>query len=113
MGEKYKFDYYYGSQADQFSFFRLPKLLIRDKRFKDVSSDAKILYGILLDRMSLSMKNRWMDDENRCKSQYKNAQKSEYKNVQGSDIYSSGCASKKDRFSLRRYDGPLIETISE
>lgn len=48
-----------------------------------------------------------------CKSQYKNAQKSEYKNVQGSDIYSSGCASKKDRFSLRRYDGPLIETISE
>ena len=65
MGEKYKFDYYYGSQADQFSFFRLPKLLIRDKRFKDVSSDAKILYGILLDRMSLSMKNRWMDDENR------------------------------------------------
>ena len=65
MGEKYKFDYYYGSQADQFSFFRLPKLLIRDKRFKDVSSDAKILYGILLDRMSLSIKNRWMDDENR------------------------------------------------
>lgn len=49
----------------------------------------------------------------KCKSQYKNAQKSEYKNVQGSDIYSSGCASKKDRFSLRRYDGPLIETISE
>ena len=65
MGEKYKFDYYYGSQADQFSFFRLPKLLIRDKRFKDVSSDAKILYGILLDRMSLSIKNKWMDDENR------------------------------------------------
>lgn len=52
-------------------------------------------------------------DDLYCKSQYKNAQKSEYKNVQGSDIYSSGCASKKDRFSLRRYDGPLIETISE
>ena len=50
---------------------------------------------------------------NGCKSQYKNDQKSEYKNVQTSDIYSSGCASKKDRFSLRRYDGPLMDTISE
>ena len=57
--------------------------------------------------------DRIFADKHNCKSQYKNAQKSEYKNVQGSDIYSSGCASKKDRFSLRRYDGPLIETISE
>ena len=58
-------------------------------------------------------KNKPMTTTTICKSQYKNAQKSEYKNVQGSDIYSSGCASKNDRFSLRRYDGPLIETISE
>jgi len=65
MAIKYKFDYYYGSEADQFSFFRLPKVLIRDKRFKNISSDAKILYGILLDRMSLSIKNRWLDDSNR------------------------------------------------
>lgn len=60
-----EFDYYYGSQAEQFSFYRLPKSLIKDKQFKRVSSDAKILYGIMLDRMSLSIKNHWVDGENR------------------------------------------------
>lgn len=65
MAEDMQFDYYYGSQAEQFSFFRLPKVLIKDKRFKKISSDAKILYGIMLDRMSLSIKNRWVDKENR------------------------------------------------
>ena len=65
MAENYKFDYYYGSQADQFSFFRIPKILVRDKKFKHISSDAKILYGLLLDRMSLSIKNKWLDQENR------------------------------------------------
>lgn len=65
MAENYRFDYYYGSEADQFSFIRVPKALIKDKRFKSTSSDAKLLYGLLLDRMSLSMKNKWLDDENR------------------------------------------------
>lgn len=60
-----EFYYYYGSQAEQFSFYRLPKSLIKDKQFKRVSSDAKILYGIMLDRMSLSIKNRWVDGDNR------------------------------------------------
>lgn len=53
MSEKTIFDYFYGSQSEQFSFFRLPKVLIRDERFRKISSDAKILYGIMLDRMSL------------------------------------------------------------
>lgn len=53
------------SQAEQFSFFRLPKILIRDEQFKKISSDAKILYGIMLDRMSLSRENKWMDQNNR------------------------------------------------
>ena len=60
------FDYYYGAEAEQFSFYRIPRLLIKDKRFKGLSSDAKLLYGLMLDRMSLSMKNGWLDDENRA-----------------------------------------------
>ena len=58
-------DYYYGDQAEQFSFYRIPKLLFTDKRFKDLSAEAKILYGLLLDRMSLSAKNGWLDQEGR------------------------------------------------
>ena len=65
MSEKKIFDYFYGSQSEQFSFFRLPKALIRDERFRKIASDAKILYGIMLDRMSLSRENKWFDDENR------------------------------------------------
>ena len=60
-----KFNYYYGKEAEQFSFFRIPKLLFTDEAFKDLSSDAKVLYGILLGRMSLSMKNNWIDEENK------------------------------------------------
>lgn len=63
--EKISFDYYYGKEADQFTFFRIPKLLFTDKVFKKLSVDAKVLYGILLDRMSLSMKNKWLDEKNR------------------------------------------------
>ena len=66
MNENTKFDYYYGIEADQFSFYRVPRLLIKDERFKGLSSDAKLLYGLMLDRMSLSMKNGWLDKENRA-----------------------------------------------
>lgn len=59
------FDYYYGIEAEQFSFYRIPRQLIKDKRFKCLSSDAKLLYGLMLDRMSMSMKNGWLDEENR------------------------------------------------
>ena len=65
MAEKNMFDYFYGSQSEQFSFFRLPKIIVRDEKFKKISSDAKILYGIMLDRMSLSRENHWVDDQNR------------------------------------------------
>ena len=60
-----KFDYYYGSEAEQFSFYRVPRLLIKDTRFKELSSDAKLLYGLMLDRLALSIKNGWLDEENR------------------------------------------------
>lgn len=65
MDNNYRFDYFYGSQSEQFSFFRLPKVIVRGERFKKLSSDAKILYGIMLDRMSLSRENKWVDQENR------------------------------------------------
>ena len=60
-----KFNYYYGSEADQFSFIRIPKIMLIDKVFQTLSMAAKVLYGVLLDRMSLSMKNGWLDEENR------------------------------------------------
>ena len=60
------FNYFYGTEADQFSFYRIPKALFTDSYFKDLSSDAKILYGLMLDRMSLSIKNQWFDDKNRA-----------------------------------------------
>lgn len=65
LGKEEVFDYYYGTEAEQFSFFRIPRVLIQDSRFKQVSTDAKLLYGLMLDRMSLSMKNGWLDEENR------------------------------------------------
>ena len=65
-----KFDYYYGIEAEQFSFYRVPRMLMKDERFKDLSSDAKLLYGLMLDRMALSMKNGWFDEENRAYIHY-------------------------------------------
>ena len=59
------FEYYYGHEAEQFTFYRIPKLLIKDKRFSGISSDAKMLYGLMLDRMQLSIKNGWIDEVNR------------------------------------------------
>lgn len=66
MSEILQLDYYYGIEAEQFSFYRVPRLLIKDERFKKLSSDAKLLYGLMLDRMSLSIKNKWFDDNNRA-----------------------------------------------
>ena len=60
-----EFNYYYGSQADQFSFIRIPRVMLTEEAFSEVSLHAKVLYSVLLDRMSLSRKNGWLDDENR------------------------------------------------
>ena len=70
MGDGLRFDYYYGIEAEQFSFYRVPRLLIKDERFKELSSDAKLLYGLMLDRMALSIKNGWFDEENRAYIHY-------------------------------------------
>ena len=55
-----KLEYYYENEAEQFVYYRVPKILVKDKRFSKISSDAKLLYSLLLDRMSLSRKNGWV-----------------------------------------------------
>ena len=57
------FSYYYKNEAEQFNFYRIPKVLFTDKHFSKLSVEAKVLYGLLLDRMSLSLKNNWIDEE--------------------------------------------------
>ena len=61
MDDRIKLSYFYGKEADQYSFYKIPKLLFTEEYFKKISVEAKVLYGLMLDRMSLSMKNQWMD----------------------------------------------------
>ncbi|MCI6429417.1 MAG: replication initiator protein A [Lachnospiraceae bacterium] len=65
MEQEPKFDYFYGCQSEQYSFYRIPKVLFTNEYFRPLSCEAKVLYGLLLDRMALSMKNQWMDEQNR------------------------------------------------
>ena len=65
MPETLNLNYYYGNEADQYSFYRIPKILLTDRRYKGVSLEAKVLYGLLLDRMGLSARNGWLDDNGR------------------------------------------------
>src|SRR5699024_9620731 len=58
-------DYFYGPQAEQFAFYRIPKALFTDPAFRSISTDAKVLYGLLLYRMSLSARNDWLDEQGR------------------------------------------------
>lgn len=57
--------YYYGKEAEQYSFYRIPKELFTGKAYQGVSAEAKILYGLMLDRMGLSVKNGWLDEKGR------------------------------------------------
>lgn len=66
MDDRIKLSYFYGKEAEQFSFYKIPKLLFTEEYFKGVSVEAKVLYGLMLDRMSLSVKNWWMDEEGRA-----------------------------------------------
>ena len=65
MAAEIFYNYYYGDESNQFSFYRIPRQLITGNDFKRLSTDAKLLYGLLLDRMSLSAKNGWYDDHGR------------------------------------------------
>ena len=56
-------NYFYGNEAEQFNFYRIPKILFTDRRYKAVSMEAKVLYGLMLDRMNLSIRNGWLDSD--------------------------------------------------
>ncbi len=66
-----QFDYFYSKESQQFSFIQIPLELFTNEYYKNISSDAKILYGLMLSRMSLSQKNNWFDDDNRVYIIYK------------------------------------------
>lgn len=76
-----QFDFYYGSEAEQFYFYRIPKILFTDKRFSSISVEAKVLYGLMLDRMSLSIKNGWIDEGNRVYIYFKLEDAMEYMGI--------------------------------
>ena len=59
------YDYFYGTESEQYSFYRIPRLLVTGEQFKELSIDAKLLYGLMLDRMALSAKNGWYDENGR------------------------------------------------
>ena len=65
MAQTTPYGYFYGDEADQYTFYRLPKVLFTESRYKGLTDGAKILYGLMLDRMSLSAKNGWLDNSNR------------------------------------------------
>ena len=65
MEQNLGFKYFYGTEAESFTFYRIPKALMTEESFKVLTSDAKILYGLMLDRMSLSLKNGWFDEDGR------------------------------------------------
>lgn len=63
--QEIQFEYFHGVEAEQYSFYRVPKILFTAECFRTLSCEAKVLYGLMLDRMSLSIKNRWLDKEDR------------------------------------------------
>ena len=87
-------DYFYGQAGELFSFYRIPKALFQEPRFQNLSTDAKTLYGILLDRMSLSARNGWLDKAGRVFIIYT------VQEVQDS----LGCADKKATKLLRELE---------
>ena len=74
-------DYFYRSEAGQFSFIKIPKLLVTGEDFSSLSISAKILYGLLLDRMAIASKNQWIDDEGRVYIQYQLSEIQEDMNI--------------------------------
>lgn len=58
-----KLDYFYDTEAESFRFYQIPVLLLEEKEYRDISDTAKILYGVLLSRLALSRKNRWIEEK--------------------------------------------------
>lgn len=76
---KIEFGYFHDYESEQFAFYRIPKVLFTDEYFRNLSSDAKVLYGLMLDRMALSIRHQWFDEEGKYLSGQKQKGKNPYK----------------------------------
>ncbi len=94
-----KNNYFYKSESEQFAFYRIPKLLFTDSRYAGISVEAKVLYGLMLDRMNLSVRNNWVDDDNRVYIYFTLEEITDYLSI-GKD---------KGVKLLKELDGMLIE----
>lgn len=92
------FDYFYEEQSESYSFYRIPKMLFTEEIFEALSSDAKVLYGLLLDRISLSRENGWMDDAGRVYVYY--TIKSVKKSMRCANTKACGLLRELDEFGL-------------
>ena len=66
MASNFNPNYVYNGEAENLSFFRIPRILVKDERFCALSTDSKLLYGLMLDRMGLSLQNGWLDTKGRA-----------------------------------------------
>lgn len=92
------FDYFYEEQSESYSFYRIPKMLFTEEIFEALSTDAKVLYGLLLDRISLSRENGWMDDAGRVYVYY--TIKSVKKSMRCANTKACGLLRELDEFGL-------------
>ena len=89
-----EFAYYYAGEGEQYVFYRVPKILFTDDRYRRISTDAKMLYGLMLDRMALSEKNEWRDEAG------------DREDMRGCNRYIRAAPEKRDGWD--RYDGSRI-----
>lgn len=92
------FDYFYEEQSESYSFYRIPKMLFTEEIFEALSTDAKVLYGLLLDRISLSRENGWMDDAGRVYVYY--TIKSVKRSMRCANTKACGLLRELDEFGL-------------
>lgn len=92
------FDYFYEEQSESYSFYRIPKMLFTEEIFEALSTDAKVLYGLLLNRISLSRENGWMDDAGRVYVYY--TIKSVKKSMRCANTKACGLLRELDEFGL-------------
>ena len=92
------FDYFYEEQSESYSFYRIPKMLFTEEIFEALSTDAKVLYGLLLDRISLSRENGWLDDAGRAYVYY--TIKSVKKSMRCANTKACGLLRELDEFGL-------------
>jgi hypothetical protein len=93
------FDYFYTEQSENYTFYRIPKVLFTDDIFKDLTTDAKVLYGLLLDRISLSRENGWIDDAGRVYIYY--TIKGVKKSMRCANTKACGLLKELNEFGLR------------